>query len=103
MTIISPSRVTINRGSKLDTTFNWKTPANANADLSGYTIALMEVSDALDGLVFVAIETAATGLIRFEIDWDDDLEAGVAYYCRIQITSAGGDPEATTLIQVTYR
>jgi hypothetical protein len=91
-----------NRGS--DVPFRLVVPDSNNdpADLSGYTLQLMDVSPELAPYLTAAITDPPNGLVEGRIEWDDSLVAGVNYRFRIQVT-LGTEDQSTPLIEVTYQ
>jgi hypothetical protein len=99
---MTQTQILANRGSDVEFTFNWKTTSNTNADLTGWSIAAMDVSTAISSYLTTTITTANVGLITTRLVWDDAFETGVSYTFRLQVTS-GANSEATNLIEVVYQ
>ena len=96
------TRLQPNRGSDVDFTLVWKDSDNDPADLSGYTVQVLDVTPELADYLTVTIADAATGRVTGRIEWDDSLEAGVNYRFRIQVSLSVQD-DSTNLIEVTYQ
>ncbi len=75
----------INRGSDLEFTLNWPDGAGGNADLTGYTVDLFDVSANAVSFLTATLTTAATGLITVNFQWDDSIENGKTIYFRVRI------------------
>jgi hypothetical protein len=91
-----------NRGSDVDFSLVWRDSANDPADLSGYTLQLLDVSTEILPYLTATISDPPNGVVSGRIEWDASLLAGVNYRFRIQVT-LGTEDDATPLIEVTYR
>ncbi len=101
MSCVEP--LVINRHSGAVVSFNWKNADETNANLTGWTLAVVDKSTAINSLVSAVITTESTGLITITITWDDALVANQEYYFRIKLTKSGELPKSSNLITVVYQ
>jgi hypothetical protein len=92
----------INRGSDLVFQFNWKDSLGANANLTGYTLFLRDVSASIESYLTAEITTAASGLVSGRMEWNDSIEKGRLHHFRIGIRQGSND-YTTNLVWVDIR
>ena len=93
----------VNWGSDLRKQFNWPNGAGGNADLTGYTLSVIDVNPLLVGAVSAVIITAATGLIEIRVDWVDTIPRSRTANFRLKITSGTGIDASTNALWLDVR
>lgn len=84
--------IVINYGSDLNFTFNWPDGGGGNADLTGYTVALTDLSHAwLSDYVTSEVTDEGVGLITIDLQWHDKMPMGRVMHFRIAISQSGYD------------
>lgn len=92
----------VNYGSDLTFDIPWPDGAGGVADLTGWTIALLDVTEAISGLVTATSADLSTGIIRVRLEWSAALLKNTNYNFRVHISKAGED-QSTNLMRVIYR
>lgn len=92
----------VNWGSDLQFDIPWPNGAGGNADLTGWTVSLLDVSDDITGLVTVESPDLSTGVITVRLEWSSLLLKSRTYRFRVQISKDGED-QSTNLMRVIYR
>ena len=93
--MINTDTFLVNWGSDLRKQFNWPNGAGGNANLTGFTLTVIDVHPLLVGAVSAVIITQATGLVEIRVDWADTIPRGRVAYFRLKITSGAGIDEST--------
>jgi hypothetical protein len=94
----------INAGSDLALTFAWPSGApGVPADLTGYTIAPVDVHPALAGLISASIVTPTSGAIALALTWSDAIPRGRSSHFRLRLIAADGKRTTTNLLWVEAR
>jgi hypothetical protein len=93
----------INFGSDLEFDIPWPDGADGVLDLTGWTVTLMDVTEAIADLI-TATQTGnpVDGVITVRLEWSDTLFKNTAYNFRVHITK-DGDDNSTNLMRVIYR
>lgn len=93
----------LNWGSDLRKQFNWPNGAGGNANLTGFTLSVIDVHPQLVGAVSAVILTPATGLIEIRVDWADTIPRSRTSNFRLKITSGAGIDDATNALWLDVR
>jgi hypothetical protein len=89
----------INAGSDLNLTFTWPSGvAGQGANLTSYTVDLVDVSAHLVGLLSVALTNAAQGEITITLTWADTIPLGRSSYFRVRLIAPDGTRTTLNLL-----
>jgi hypothetical protein len=89
----------INAGSDMNLTFTWPSEvAGQGANLTSYTVDLVDVSAHLVGLLSVALTNAAQGEITITLTWADTIPLGRSSYFRIRLIAPDGTRTTLNLL-----
>ena len=100
MTCTTTDTFVVNWGSDLRVPFNWPNGAGGNANLTGYTLSVIDVHPSLVGRVSATITDFPTGAILIALDWADTIERGRIGYFRLRVTSGAGIDATTNALWV---
>lgn len=100
-TTFTPVIYQLNLGSTGTLAFNWPDGAGGNANLTGWTTDVFDISTSLVGKVTPLIVTPATGSITIKINADPTLSLlWNDNYFRFRITPPSGANDAKTLERI---
>ena len=92
----------VNRGSDFTFSINWPDGAGGNADLTGYTVGLIDVAAALAPYITATLTDAATGQITTRVEWSDTFRTGQTMRFRLQVAQDGNE-NSTNLLGVVFK
>ncbi|MEM9700240.1 MAG: hypothetical protein AAF943_15785 [Pseudomonadota bacterium] len=91
----------LNWGSDLQFQFAWPNGAGSAADLTGYTISVLEYSAQLTGFIAAQIVNASTGVVQIDVQWDSSFPKNQTLKFRLQIQS-GAYHDSTNELGIIY-
>jgi len=94
--------IPINRGSDLRTSVFWSDEAGP-INLTGYTVALIEMSDELSGRLTVDFGDRLLGETQLSMNWNDEFLDGQGLNFRLRLTSASGIRSSTDRIALAIK
>lgn len=100
---MSNSQIKANRGSYIEFQMEWPNGGGGAADLTGYSVRLIDVSPARQFVPQVSFANQAAGLLDILIPWDDNMPDDRNFEFRIQIENdTTGVQKSTNLLTVLY-
>ena len=98
---MATSTFNVNTGSDLSFQITWPDGAGAAADLTGYTLNIIDAHSALTGLVTATSADLATGIVSVRVEWDDASPVKTLLHFRVQV-SLGTEQQSTNRLKVYY-
>lgn len=99
---MASSTFEVNSGSDLTFSIPWPDGAGGNADLSGYTLNIIDVHSALAGLVTATSADLSTGVVVVRVEWADASPVKTLLHFRVQV-SLGAEQQSTNRLKVYYK
>ena len=91
----------VNAGTDLSFSIPWPDGAGGNADLSGYTLSVIDLHPSLTGLVTVTSADLSTGIVVVRVEWADATPVKTLLHFLVQVT-LGADDTSTNRLKVYY-
>jgi len=91
----------VNTGSDLSFSVPWPDGAGGNADLTGYSLEIIDLHPSLTGLVTATSADLSTGVVVVRVEWADATPVKTLLHFRVQV-SLGAEQQSTNRLKVYY-
>ena len=91
----------VNTGSDLSFSVPWPDGAGGNADLTGYSLEIIDLHPSLTGLMTATSADLSTGVDVVRVEWADATPVKTLLHFRVQV-SLGAEQQSTNRLKVYY-
>lgn len=99
---MASSTFQVNTGSDLTFSIPWPDGAGGNANLTGYTLNIIDVHPSLVGLVSATSTDLSVGAVDVRVEWADASPVKTLLHFRVQV-SLGTEQQSTNRLKVYYK